>query len=126
MDKNFSNLVNNNINEQLNFNSMCNDSSLEAVANSGTTGHYITPTTPCTNKHTSTQPIPINIPNGEIIISSHIELLPQHNLPDKASKAHIFPGLKNPSYQSVHYVTTTVSQSSMKKGSHSMTKRQDR
>ena len=96
MDKNYSNLVNNNRSEQLNFNPMCNDSSLEAVADSGTTGHCITPTTPCTNKQTSTQLIPIKMPNGEIITSSHISLLPQHNLPYKARKAHIFPGLQNP------------------------------
>ena len=81
MDKNYRNLVNNNINTQLDFNLMCIDYSLEALADYGTTGNYITPTTPCTNKQTSTQPIPINMPNGEIITSSHIALLPQHNLP---------------------------------------------
>ena len=96
MDKNYSNLVNNNRNKQLNFNSMCIDSSLEAVADSGTTGHYTTPTTPCKNKQTATQAIPIKMPNGEIITSSHIALLPQHNLPDKARKAHIFPGHQKP------------------------------
>ena len=96
MDKNYSNLVNKNRNEQLNFNSMCNYSSLEAVADSGTTGHYTTPTTSCTNKQTSTQPIPTKTPNGEIITSFHIALLPQHNLPDKARKAHILPGLQKP------------------------------
>ena len=95
MDKQYSNLVKNR-NEQIHFNSMCNDSSLEAVADSGTTRHYITPTKPCTNKQTATQPIPIKIPNGEIITSSHITLLPQHNLLDKARKAHIFPGLQKP------------------------------
>ena len=72
------------------------DSSLEAVADYGTTGHYITPTTPCTNKQTATQPIPIKIPNGEVVISSHIALIPQHNLTDKARQAHIFPGLQKP------------------------------
>ena len=36
------------------------------------------------------------MPNGEIITSSHIALLPQHNLPDKARKLHIFPGLQKP------------------------------
>ena len=49
MDKQYRNLVKNR-NEQIHFNSMFNDSSLEAVADAGTTGHYITPTTPCTNK----------------------------------------------------------------------------
>ena len=75
---------------------MCIDSSLEAVADSGTTGHYITATTQCTNKQTATQPIPIKMPNGEIITSSHIALLPQHRLPDKARQAHIFLGLQKP------------------------------
>ena len=90
MDKNYSNLVNNNRNKKINFNSMCFDYSLEAVADSGTTGHYITPTIPCTNKLTANKPIPIKMPNGEIITSSNIALLPQQNLPDKAHKAHIF------------------------------------
>ena len=63
---------------------------------SGTTGHYITPTTPCTNKHTANKPIPIKMPNVEIIILFHIILLPQHNLTDKARKSHIFPGLQKP------------------------------
>ena len=93
MDKQYSNLVKNR-NEQIHFNSMCNNFSLEAVADSGTTGYYITPTTPCKNKQTATQPIPIKITNGEIITSSHITLLPQHNLPDKARQAHICLGLQ--------------------------------
>ena len=50
VDKNYSNLVNYNRNKKLDFNSMCIDYSLEAVADYGTTGHYIIPTTPCTNK----------------------------------------------------------------------------
>ena len=73
---------------------MCINSSLVAVADYGITGHYIKQTTPCTNKQTANQPIPIQIPNGKIITSTHTALLPQQNLPDKARKAHIFPGLK--------------------------------
>ena len=95
MDKQYSNLVKNR-NEQIHFNSISNDTSLEAIADSGTTGHYITPITPCKNKQTATHPIPIKMPNGEIITSYHITLLPQHNLPDKARQAHIFPGLQKP------------------------------
>ena len=38
--------------------------------------------------------MPIKMPNGDIITSSHIALLPQHNLLDEARKAHIFPGLQ--------------------------------
>ena len=40
--------------------------------------------------------MPIEMPNGEIITSTHISLLPQHKLPDNARKAHIFPGLQKP------------------------------
>ena len=80
MDKNYSNLVNNNRNKNIDFKSMCIDSSLEAVEDSGTTRHYNTPTTPCTNKQTATQPIKINLPNGEIITLSHIALIPQNNV----------------------------------------------
>ena len=75
---------------------ICLDSSLEVVADSGTTGHYITTTTPCVDKQITNNPIPIKMPNGEIIKLTHIALLPQHNLPDKARKAHIFPGLQKP------------------------------
>ena len=46
------------------------------------------------NKQTTTQPIPIKMPNGDIITSSNIALLPQLNIPDKARKSHIFPGLQ--------------------------------
>ena len=88
--------MNNKRQEKINFNSMCIDSYLEAVADSGTTGNYIKPSTPCTDKQTAKNPIPIKMPNVEIITSTHVALLPQHNLPEKACKAHIFPGLQKP------------------------------
>ena len=96
MDKNYSNLVYNKIHKKLNFNSIYLDSSLESVADSGTTGHYITTKTPCVDKRIANNKIPIKMLNGEIIKSTHIALLPQHNLPDNARKAHIFPGLQKP------------------------------
>ena len=36
------------------------------------------------------------MPNGDIITSTHIALLPQQNLPLQARKAHIFPKLTKP------------------------------
>ena len=75
---------------------MCIDSSLELVADSGTIGHYITPRIACTDKQTAKQLIPIKTLNGEIITLTHNTLLPQHNLPDKARKANIIPGLQKP------------------------------
>ena len=128
LDKNYSNLVNKKRQEKLNFNLMCIDSSLEAVVDSWTTGHYITPTTSCTDKQTANNPTPIKMPNGDIITSTHISLLPQHNTTyqTKHAKHTSLQAFKNPSHQSVPCVTTTVLQSSMKKGSQYMTKRQDR
>ena len=125
VDKNYSNLVNNKRNKKLNFNSMCIDSSLEAVADSGTTGHYITPTTPYMNKHKATQPIPIKMLNVEIITSSHIALHPQHNLPDKACKAHIFPGLQKPLISIGTFCDNNFITVFDEKGSQYMTKWQD-
>ena len=63
MDKNYRNLVNDTIQEKLNFNSICLDSSLEAVADSGTTGHYITTKTQFVDKRIAKNPIPIKMPN---------------------------------------------------------------
>ena len=67
MDTNYSNLVNKKIHKMLNFNSICLYSSLEAVADSSTTRHYITTKTLCVDKRIANNPIPINMPNGEII-----------------------------------------------------------
>ena len=50
----------------------------------------------CVSANAKVKIIPIKMPNGEIITSTHIALLPQHNLPDNARKAHIFPGLQKP------------------------------
>ena len=68
----------------------------QAVADSGTTGHFITEDTPCVNVQKTYNPIPIKMPNGDIISSTHIALLPQQNLPLPARKAHIFPKLTKP------------------------------
>ena len=66
------------------------------VADSGTTRHYITTDTPCVKKIKANHTIPITLPNGDIISSIHIALLPQTNLPDAARHAHIFPHLTKP------------------------------
>ena len=71
-------------------------SSVLAVADSGTTGHYITADTPCINKTKANNNIPITLTNGDIISTTHIALLTQTNLPDAARCAHIFPHLAKP------------------------------
>ena len=42
-----------------------------AVADTGTTGHYLTLESPCENQQIAVIPLPIHIPNGEIITSTH-------------------------------------------------------
>ena len=60
-----------------------------AVADTGTTGHYLTLDSPCENKQQAVNPLPIQILNGEIITSTHTTLLSQQYLPIQARKAHI-------------------------------------
>ena len=84
-----------------------------AIADSGTTGHYLKSNSPCVEKQIARIPLPIRMPNGEIIQSSHTALLPQTNIPIEARKAHIFQVSKiNHSYQLEHYATTDVKQHS--------------
>ena len=71
-------------------------SSVLAVVDSSTTGHNITTENLCVNKTKANYPITITLPNGDIISSTYIALLPQKNLPDAASHSHIFPHLANP------------------------------
>ena len=63
-----------------------------AVAETGTTGHYLTLNSPCCNKRITIHPLPIQMQNGEIITSSHTALLNHQDLPFQARQEHIFPG----------------------------------
>ena len=64
-----------------------------AVAETGTTGHYMTLESPCDNKQLAINPPPIRMPKGEIITSKHTALLSKQDLPIEARKENIFPGL---------------------------------
>ena len=48
---------------------------------------------PCDNKKMAFSPLPICIPNWEIITSTHTDLLSKKDLPIAARKSHLFPGL---------------------------------
>ena len=52
-----------------------------AVEDTGTTGHDLPLEFPCDNKQLATSPLPIRIPNGEIITSTHTTLLYKKDLP---------------------------------------------
>ena len=64
-----------------------------AVADTGTTGHYLTLDSPYNNKQLSFHPLPIQIQNREIITSAHTAILSHPDLPLQSRKAYIFPGL---------------------------------
>ena len=65
-----------------------------AVADTRTTGHHLTINSPCCNKRKAIHPLPIHMPNGEIITSTHTALLNHQDLHFKARQAHLFPGLR--------------------------------
>ena len=64
-----------------------------AVAYTGTTGHYMTLDLSCDNKQLAVNPLPIRMPNGEIITSTHTALLSKQDIPIQARKSQLFPGL---------------------------------
>ena len=63
-----------------------------AVEDTGTTGHYLTLDSPC-DKKKAVNLLLIQIPNGEIISSTHTSLLSQQDLLIQACTSHIFPGI---------------------------------
>ena len=64
-----------------------------AVADTRTTGNYLTLYSPCDNKQLTIIPLPICMTNGEIIKSTHTTLLSKKCLTIEAWRAHIFSGL---------------------------------
>jgi hypothetical protein len=64
-----------------------------SIFDSGTTGHYILCDTACFDKHPTSSPLTVTLPNGEQIKSTHEATLPFPNLPKKALEAHVFPEL---------------------------------
>ena len=64
-----------------------------AVADTGTTGKYLTLNSPCNNKQQAVHPLPIQMTNKEIITSTHTSLLSNQELPIQAQKSRIFAEL---------------------------------
>ena len=73
----------------------------EAIGDTGTTGHFIRPGAPVDNIKIATQPIEIEMPNGEIERSSHTCHLRIPNLLKELREAHIVPGLSHSSLISI-------------------------
>ena len=72
-----------------------------AAADSGTSGNFLKSNSPCVNKRTAINQLGIRMPDGHIIYSSHISLLPQKTIPTKARQAQMFPDLKNKALLSI-------------------------
>ena len=65
-----------------------------AIANTGTTGHFLLPTSMCGDIKPVTQGITVQMPNGSQITSTHTaQLNILQDLPASARHAHILPGL---------------------------------
>ena len=73
-----------------------------AVAYTGTKGHYLTLESPCENKQQDPYLLPIQMPNGEIITSTHTSLISNQDLPIQSRKAHIFQVSIRPCCPLVH------------------------
>ena len=98
-----------------------------AVAETGTTGHYFMLESPCKNIQLAVIPLPIRMPNGEIITSTHTALLSKQDLPIAALKSHLFLNINKAllyigtfcdhGYQAIFYYNTVIP---IKKGSGKM------
>ena len=64
-----------------------------SVADKRKTGHYLTLDSPCNNKQPAINPLPIHMPKGETIMSTHTALFSKQYLKIAARKAHLFIGI---------------------------------
>ena len=96
-------LVNNDINIIYTTNTTTKNNNVDnlAAADSGTSGHFLKPNSPCVNKQTAINPLGIRMPYGHIVYSSHTALLPQNTLPIAEQQAHIFPNINNKALLSI-------------------------
>jgi hypothetical protein len=72
-----------------------------AIADTGTTGHYLQTDSPHLDRQTALDPITVRMPNGAGIQSSHTCTLNLPNLPAGSKQAHILPGLASHSLLSI-------------------------
>ena len=68
-----------------------------AVVDAGATGHFVLPGTPVIDVLPTSRPISINLPNSSVIKSTHTCRINIPWLPERATRAHIVPGLAHTS-----------------------------
>mgnify|MGYP003325311313 CR=1 FL=1 len=73
----------------------------QAIADAGATGHFVVPGAPVEDVRPATNPLTINLPDGEQIKSTHVCKLRVPWLPEAARTAHIVPGLAHTSLISI-------------------------
>ena len=66
-----------------------------AIVDSGCTSHLLGPSTPCTNKSSTSNVILVVLPNGSSIHASHTALITFPQLPIGARQSNVFPDLGN-------------------------------
>jgi hypothetical protein len=76
-------------------------SSCTALFDSGCTAHFLLANAKCSDKHSTTTPLEVRLPNGDTITSTHTATLNIPSLPQTARRAHILPGLAQHSLLSV-------------------------
>ena len=69
----------------------------EAIADTGTTGHFILPGAPMDDVQPATQPIEIEMPNGTTEKSTHTCQLRIPAVPKETKETHVVPGLSHSS-----------------------------
>ena len=92
-----------NVSPNLDLDPLTNKIEQKAIADTGTTGHYLALDAPCLiNVQPTTQPVRVSLPDDSIITSTHtadLEILQM--LPPQARKGDLFPALKNTSLISI-------------------------
>ena len=73
-----------------------------AIADAGATGHFLVPGAPVLDLAETTQPLSINLPDGDTLTSTHTCELDLPSLPNEARKAHIGPGLAYSHCNEIH------------------------
>ena len=71
------------------------------IADTGTTGHFLSLNAPYVNKTPSKVPLKVALPDGSYMYSTHTAELSLPQIPTAARIAHLFPALGNTSLLSI-------------------------
>ena len=66
-----------------------------AIADSGTTGHFLQMESTCSNRKRNRDGVRVQLPDGSTIQSTHTALINFPQLPMEARRAHLFPNIKH-------------------------------